>query len=302
MEKILAALSVILIGLAVWQAGKGHEENRLTAAEVESYRRQGILVLRRQLLSPAELETVTDLLLAEVSKLPAGSIVETSGALSAAHLRFPAILAVAQLPSVVAMAGQLLGVAQVDIFTTRILCKPPRVGVEVPWHQDSAYWPLQPLSVASFWLALDDVTPDNGGMRMVNFTGMPEVRGSNLQMVKEEEDGGSNFFQHIREGVIREEAIVVHRLKRGEGSFHDSYIPHSSPPNLSPDRRCAWIVRCHQRSPSLKHLLFVASVPAILAYNFLNWRICFSVFRKLHQLLGVAWKFSNFFFAHCVKI
>ena len=257
MEKILAALSVILLGLAaVWQAGKNHEDNRLTDPEVEGYRRQGILVLRRQLLSPAELKKVTDLLLAEVNKLPTGTTVETSGALSAAHLRSSEILVVARLPSVVAMAGQLLGVVDVDIFTTRILCKPPRVGVEVPWHQDSAYWPLQPLSVASFWLALDDVTPDNGGMRMVNFTGMPEVRGSNLEMVKEEEDGGSNFFQHIRGGVIRQEAIVAHRLRRGESSFHDSYIPHSSPPNLSPDRRCAWIVRCPQ------HNLFITSVPS----------------------------------------
>ena len=75
-----------------------------------------------------------------------------------------------------------------------------------------------------------------------------------LEMVKEEEDGGSNFFQHIRGGVIRQEAIVAHRLRRGESSFHDSYIPHSSPPNLSPDRRCAWIVRCHQ------HNIFLISI------------------------------------------
>ena len=106
MEKILAALSVILIGLAaVWQAGQNHEDNRLTESEVEGYRRQGILVLRRQLLSPAELEKVTDLLLAEVNKLPTGTTVETSGALSASHLRSSEILAVARLPSVMAMAG-----------------------------------------------------------------------------------------------------------------------------------------------------------------------------------------------------
>ena len=80
-------------------------------------------------------------------------------------------------------------------------------------------------------------------MRMVNFTGMPEVRGSNLEMVRDQEDAGSNFFQHIREGEIRQEVVISHRLKRGEGSFHDSFVPHASPPNLSPNRRCAWIVR-----------------------------------------------------------
>ena len=245
MERSLAVSLCVALVAALWILGgrSQQEENRLTTAEIASYRQQGILVLKRQLLSSAELETVTRLLMAEVEKLPPGTAIETSGALSAAHLRSPAILSVARMPSVVAMAGQLLGVSKVDIFTTRILCKPARVGAEVPWHQDSAYWPLRPLAVASFWLALDDVTPENGGMKMVNFTGMPEVRGFNLAMVKDEEDTGSNFFQHIKEGEIQEEAVVSHELKRGEGSFHDSFIPHSSPPNLSPNRRCAWIVR-----------------------------------------------------------
>ena len=57
-EKILAALSVILIGLAVWEAVNVREDNRL---------------------SPTDLEKVTELLLAEVNKLLATA--EPSGAL-----------------------------------------------------------------------------------------------------------------------------------------------------------------------------------------------------------------------------
>ena len=162
-RSLVASLCIALFASALCLlAGCGQEENWLSSAEVESYQKQGILVLNRQLLSLAELESVTELLVAEVKKLPPGTAVETSGSLSAAHLRSPSILEVARLPKVVAMASQLLGISKVDIFTTRILCKPPRVGVEVPWHQDSAYWPLKPLSVASFWLALDDVPQKMG--------------------------------------------------------------------------------------------------------------------------------------------
>ena len=39
----------------------------------------------------------------------------------------------------------------------------PKVGISIPWHQDSMYWPLEPLKVVSFWLALDDVNILNGG-------------------------------------------------------------------------------------------------------------------------------------------
>ena len=65
-------------------------------------------------------------------------------------------LKIAQEPIVVQMAGQLLETKNVSIFTTRILCKMPHIGEAIPWHQDSKYWPLEPLKVASFWLALDD--------------------------------------------------------------------------------------------------------------------------------------------------
>ena len=105
------------------------------------------------------------------------------------------------------------------------------------------YWPLKPLKVVSFWLAIDDVTLDNGGMNMVNFTGLPKVRQNNLPVVQDQEDTGSNFFQYIPNELIPEESIVQHSLLRGQSSFHDAFIPHSSPPNHSAKRRCAWIVR-----------------------------------------------------------
>lgn len=38
----------------------------------------------------------------------------------------------------------------------------------VPWHQDAAYdWPLNPVDCASIWIALDDVTLENGAMSFI---------------------------------------------------------------------------------------------------------------------------------------
>merc|ERR1711992_200298 len=117
------------------------------------------------------------------------------------------------------MAGQLLKTENVSIFTTRILCKMPHIGEAIPWHQDSMYWPLEPLKVVSFWLALDDVNDLNGGMKMVNFTGLPNVRNYNLPVVQDQEDTGANFFQHIPEHFIPDQFIVQQSLQRGQASF-----------------------------------------------------------------------------------
>ena len=86
---------------------------------------------------------------------------------------------------------------------------------------------------------------------MVNFTGLPNVRNYNLPVVQDQEDTGANFFQHIPEHFIPDQFIVQQSLQRGQASFHDAYIPHSSPPNHSNKRRCAWIVRFISRNTRL---------------------------------------------------
>ena len=94
--------------------------------------------------------------------LPAGSKTEFSAEMNSAHLKDEPILSIARESTVVGMAAQLLGVDDINIFTTRILCKMPKIGEPIPWHQDSKYWPLEPLKVVSFWLALGTIHKPSG--------------------------------------------------------------------------------------------------------------------------------------------
>jgi phytanoyl-CoA hydroxylase len=50
------------------------------------------------------------------------------------------------------------------LLQSMFIFKPPRIGGEVSWHQDSTFLATEPLSVIGFWFALEDATVENGGM------------------------------------------------------------------------------------------------------------------------------------------
>lgn len=48
------------------------------------------------------------------------------------------------------------------IAQSMYIFKPPKIGAEVPWHQDATFIRTLPHSVIGLWLAIDDATVDNG--------------------------------------------------------------------------------------------------------------------------------------------
>ena len=108
-------------------------------------------------------------------------------------------------------------------------------GYRIPFPQDSAYWPLWPMRVATLWLALDDVTEENGAMEMFRFSDVPQTRNQNLNVTMVEETG-ADFFIKINQDVLDNlpsDKKVKMTLSRGQAEFHDAYILHRSMQNRS---------------------------------------------------------------------
>jgi ectoine hydroxylase len=65
----------------------------------------------------------------------------------------------------------LLGVAEVCAFTSKLNLKRPREGSEYPWHQDYPYWfvrtPEHAHEIASAMIFLDDASLENGALRVL---------------------------------------------------------------------------------------------------------------------------------------
>jgi hypothetical protein len=171
--------------------------------------------------------------------------VDTEKLLLNLHWSDPRFAIFCSLPEFVSTACNLLQVNEVRVFSSLIVFKKPNEKMPVPWHQDPAYqWPLDPLDCASLWFALDDVTNQNGAMHMVagaHKVGIFPMRPTPIQ------EGEYHFSPQLTQSIAEEHLTnfppVQCDMLQYESSFHHSMMPHSSPLNLSQNRRCAFIVR-----------------------------------------------------------
>lgn len=109
----------------------------------------------------------------------------------------------------------------------------------ISWHQDSTYWGLSHPDVVSAWIALSEVTIDNGAMRM--------LPGSHLM---EQLPHVDTFAEHnlLTRGqevqvAVDESKVIDLPLKPGEMSLHHVRIVHGSNPNPTNTRRIGLAIR-----------------------------------------------------------
>lgn len=147
-------------------------------------------------------------------------------------------------PVIAGMARQLLGSDEVVLMEDGAVVKKPVVGGRLAWHQDYAYWPLATPGAVTCWIALDDVSAENGGMQVA--AGSHKL-GEKLPV---EFGDGSSFMHAERPGLgeVRppEEAgleVVGYELKAGECGFHHALLWHASGPNTSQNPRRGFIPR-----------------------------------------------------------
>lgn len=141
------------------------------------------------------------------------------------------IAGMAENVDIVGLVRALLQTERVSFLQDQVLMKPAFHGSEVSWHQDSAYWTqvepsVDPPAIVTCWVAIDNVTEDNGCVKM--------VPGSHRLGVLPHSRGGNNLL-HVQ-GVDLDSAVPV-VLPPGGVSFHHSCTVHGSAPNRTADRR-----------------------------------------------------------------
>ncbi len=64
-------------------------------------------------------------------------------------------------PALAALAQQI-GLQSPQIWQSMVIFKQPGIGGEVGWHQDATFFDTDPVSVTTFWFALEDASLRNG--------------------------------------------------------------------------------------------------------------------------------------------
>jgi len=79
----------------------------------------------------------------------------------AMHDLDPVFDAFSRGPELAAVAADI-GLIEPQIWQSMYIFKQPGIGGEVGWHQDATFLHTEPLSVTTFWFALEDATRENG--------------------------------------------------------------------------------------------------------------------------------------------
>ena len=194
--------------------------NTLSRDRVEFYRRQGYLFPLRA-LAPDETAPMRASL--DAFERAEGTSV---GALHLkGHLCFRWSWRLARRAAILDAVEDLIG-PDILVFASKFWIKRARDGGFVSWHQDSAYFGLDPHDLVTAWVALTDSTPGNGCMRVI-----PGSHLAAAQTHVETFDDKNLLARGQAIEGIDETAAVDLVLGAGEFSLHHERTVHGSLPN-----------------------------------------------------------------------
>ena len=145
-------------------------------------------------------------------------------------------LRLAYTNEIINMIKSILG-NDIILWGSQIFSKPPFDGMAVPMHQDSHYWPIEPMSTCSVWIAADRATEINGCLTVIESSHKSEtfkhVTNNNKTVLNEAIDN-KYIKNKIKKHIL---------LEPGQLSLHHSNLIHGSDKNNSPHRRAGIVYR-----------------------------------------------------------
>ena len=144
-----------------------------------------------------------------------------------------------------------VGLADARVYQSMYIFKQPHIGGEVRWHQDATYFWTKPISVTTFWFALENADRNNGCL-----WAQPGGHRTPLRERFVVENGGAHVRNLDHTPWPTQEAAVPLEVEEGTLVIFHGLLPHYSAPN---------------RSASSRHAYTLHAVDANAKYSALNW-------------------------------
>jgi phytanoyl-CoA hydroxylase len=136
-----------------------------------------------------------------------------------------------------------LGLKDAQVWQSMYIFKQPGIGGEVGWHQDATFFETDPITVTTFWFALEDATLDNGCLWV-------EPGGHRGPMRERFVRNGDDIKMEKLDSTPWPAAASAVPLECKAGSlvcFH-GLLPHYSAPNRSAASRHAYTLHATDAS------------------------------------------------------
>jgi hypothetical protein len=140
-------------------------------------------------------------------------------------------------PDLATILRQLVG-PNVLMWGSQLFCKPPSIGMAIPWHQDGEYWPIRPLANVSAWIAIDPATRENGCLRVI-----PGSHRGGLRPHVLDDRENLALDQTVAPEHLDEGNAVDLELEPGQLALFDVFLMHGSNANTSGKRRAGLVYR-----------------------------------------------------------
>ena len=153
------------------------------------------------------------------------------------HFSLPWVYEIVSHPRVLDAVEGVLG-PNLLVWGSDWFVKFPGDAAFISWHQDGAYWGLQPPKVTTAWIALSPSTQESGCMQVMPGTQKTELPQRETYAL----DNALSRGQEIAVDVDESKAVPL-TLSPGEMSLHHIGIAHSSKANGANYARIGFAVR-----------------------------------------------------------
>ncbi|MGK0269008.1 MAG: phytanoyl-CoA hydroxylase [Paraglaciecola sp.] len=161
-----------------------------------------------------------------------------------------------------------LGLQRPQIHQSMYIFKQPKIGGVIRWHQDASYFFSTPLSVVTFWLAVEDATLQNGCLQVQSggtavSLDNPVDNPLREQFLRYPDDSTELKTLHDMPWPDDDNAkpLVV---KKGTLVVFNGLLPHFSAPNLSDKSRHAFTLHITCANTKYAKENWLQALPSLL--------------------------------------
>lgn len=158
---------------------------------------------------------------------------DTPSAISSGHLYDWRFVEWARDERILEIVTPLLG-DDIAVYNTSVFMKPPHSPGVIPWHQDQIYYAVETDFLVACWIALTDVTIENGAIEYLPGSHLEGV----LPTAPTTDPAAADTFDRTVAHVDDTRAAAV-PIEAGSAIFHHSLCAHRSGPNVTDEPRWA---------------------------------------------------------------